>query len=128
MLEILNDQNTFKIVESDQTISQEDKLIRILKQLKNDGFITVISTSGTFNNNLAKMLASKLKYSRKNDTIITNTFDIVNEADKFHIKLISVGITSLFTNVPLQRTIEIILDKLYGPKYNGPSLRNFNRR
>jgi hypothetical protein len=77
---------------------------------------------------LKSLNLSKLEYLRKNDTIITNTFDIVNEADNFHIKLISVGITSLFTNIPLQRTIEIILDKLYGPKYNGPSLRNFNRR
>ena len=34
MLEILNDTDTFQIVESDLTISQEDKLTRKLKQLK----------------------------------------------------------------------------------------------
>ena len=39
MLNILNDQNTFKIMEVDETIKQEDKLIRKLKQLKDDGFI-----------------------------------------------------------------------------------------
>ena len=40
MLEILNDTDTFQIVESDLTISQEDKLTRKLKQLKNEGFLT----------------------------------------------------------------------------------------
>ena len=38
--EILSDTNTFKINETDPTISQEDKLTRKLKQLKTDGFIT----------------------------------------------------------------------------------------
>ncbi|CAF1477303.1 unnamed protein product [Adineta ricciae] len=32
--------NTFEIVEVDETITQEDKLIRKLKQLRNEGFIT----------------------------------------------------------------------------------------
>jgi hypothetical protein len=154
MLEILNDTNTFEIIEVDLTISQEDKLTRKLRQLKNDGFITeneynycrpcgsqpgriyglpkihksgnplrpIVSASGTFNYKLAKLLAKKLDYLRKNNTIITNTFHFVDELhslklDNSKTKMISFDITSLFTKVPLHRTIEIILDKLYGPKH-----------
>ncbi len=40
MLDLLSDCNTFKVVESDETIIQEDRLIRKLKQLKTSGFIT----------------------------------------------------------------------------------------
>ena len=113
MLEILNDTNTFQIVESDLTISQEDKLTRKLKQLKTEGFITeneynccrpygsrsgriyglpkirkpgvplrpVVPALGTFYYKLAKLLAKKLDYLRKSDSIIINTFDFV---DKLH--------------------------------------------
>jgi hypothetical protein len=34
--------------------------------------------------------------------------------DNSRIKMLSFDITSLFTNVPLDRTIDIIPDKLYG--------------
>ena len=40
MMDLLNNQNTFNVVESDETLTQEDRLIRKLKQLKTDGFIT----------------------------------------------------------------------------------------
>ena len=75
-----------------------------------------------FNYNLAKLLAKKLDYLRENDSIITNTFKFVDELhllklDNTHTKMVSFDITSLFTKVPLHRTIEIILDKLYGPKH-----------
>ena len=154
MLNILNDQNTFKVVDVDETMKQEDKLIRKLKQLKNDGFINekeynycrptgsqparmyglpkihkigvplrpIVSASGTFNYKLAKLLANKLEHLRKSDTIITNTFFFVDELlslsfDNSEIKMISFDIISLFTNVPLTRTIQIILERLYGPEH-----------
>ncbi|CAF3691829.1 unnamed protein product [Rotaria sp. Silwood1] len=135
-------------------MSHEDRLIRKLKQLKNNGFITekeynfcrptgsqpariyglpkihkigaplrpIVSASGTFNCNLAKLLANKLDHLRKNGTIITNTFAFVDELlalefDNSQIKMVSLDITSLFTNVPLQHTIQIFLDKLYGPEH-----------
>ncbi|CAF1562230.1 unnamed protein product [Adineta ricciae] len=154
MLQILNDRNTFEIVEVDETITQEDRLMRKLKQLRNEGFITekefnfcrprgsqpariyglpkihklgaplrpIVSASGTFNYKLAKLLANKLDYLRKNESIIKDTFTFVDELrslkfDNSRIKLISFDITSLFTNVPLNRTIQIILDKMYGSEH-----------
>ncbi|CAF5019252.1 unnamed protein product [Rotaria sp. Silwood1] len=154
MLEILSDHKTFKVLNFVETMSHEDRLIRKLKQLKNNGFITekeynfcrptgsqpariyglpkihkigaplrpIVSASGTFNYNLAKLLANKLDHLRKNDTIITNTFAFVDELlalefDNSQIKMVSLDITSLFTNVPLQHTIQIFLDKLYGPEH-----------
>jgi hypothetical protein len=80
----------------------------------------IVSASSTFNYNLAKLLANKLDYLRKNDTVIKDTFTFVDELlslkfDNSQIKMISFDITSLLTNVSLNLTIQIILDKLYGP-------------
>jgi type II secretory pathway component GspD/PulD (secretin) len=38
--DILKDNNTFKLLQSDLTLANEDKLNRKLRQLKADGFIT----------------------------------------------------------------------------------------
>ncbi|CAF1345844.1 unnamed protein product [Adineta ricciae] len=144
----------FEIVEVDETIAQEDKLIRKLKQLRNEGFITekefnfcrprgsqpariyglpkvhkagaplrpIVSASDTFNYKLAKLLTRQLDHLRKSDSIIKDTFTFVDELrtlkfDNSRIKLISFDITSLFTKVPLNRTIQLILDKMYGPEH-----------
>ena len=82
----------------------------------------IISASGTYNYYLAKMLTKKLNHLRKSDLIITNTFDFVSELhsirmDPTQIKIVSFDITSLFTKVPLARTIQLILEKMYGPEH-----------
>jgi hypothetical protein len=78
-----------------------------------------VAAIGTFNYKLSKLLANKLSYLRKNNTIITNTFEFVEELhslkfDNLKIKMASFDVSSLFTNIPLDRTIQIILEKLYG--------------
>jgi hypothetical protein len=82
----------------------------------------IVSATGTFNFKLAKLLAKKLDYLRVNKTTITNTFDFLEELHslKFEgdkIKLISFDVTNLFTRVSLDRTIELITLKLYGPEH-----------
>ena len=81
----------------------------------------IISASGTYNYNLAKMLTKRLNHLRRNDLIITNTFDFVSKLhslrmDPTQVRIVSFDIASLFTKVPLTRTIQLILEKIYGPE------------
>ncbi|CAF0726153.1 unnamed protein product [Adineta ricciae] len=159
MNDILSDTKTFRQIDEDPTIKQENKLNSKLSQLKNDNFLTtedynyaksrgsqpgriyalpkihkqpdpdgiipfrpIVSSSNTYNHKLAKLLANKLDYLRKNSTIVNDTFSFVEWLHKLKIdpnehKLFSFDITSLFTKVPLDRTIEIILEKLYDKKH-----------
>ncbi|CAF3620444.1 unnamed protein product [Rotaria socialis] len=80
----------------------------------------IISACGTFNYKLSKLLANKLKHLRTSPTIVIDTFKFVKELQNLklnttNIKMVSFDIVSLFTRVPLARTIDLILDKMYGP-------------
>ncbi|CAF1601783.1 unnamed protein product, partial [Didymodactylos carnosus] len=79
----------------------------------------IISTCNTFNYKLSKLLAKKLGHLRISPNIINDTFKFVDEIHSLRfnqdeIKLVSFDIISLFTKVPLDRTIEIILEQMYG--------------
>ncbi|CAF1383019.1 unnamed protein product [Didymodactylos carnosus] len=79
----------------------------------------IVAVYSTFNYKLSKLLAKKLDHLRISPTIINDTFKFVDEIHSlrfYHdeIKLVSFDIISLFTKVPLDRTIELILEKMYG--------------
>ena len=79
----------------------------------------IVSASGTFNYILAKLLVRKLEHLRQNQLMIKDSFSFIEQLhslkiDTTNTKLVSFDVTSLFTPVPLQKTIEIILEKLYG--------------
>ncbi|CAF1943380.1 unnamed protein product [Rotaria magnacalcarata] len=156
---ILSDNTTFKEIDEDPTIKQENRLNTKLLELKNSELITlqeykyarstgsqpaqiyglpkihkkpdpdgilpirpILSSSKTFNFRLAKLLANKLNKLRENPNIIKDSFTFVDwlhklEIDTSKYKMLSFDITSLFTKVPIDRTIEIILDKLYESKH-----------
>ena len=68
------------------------------------------------------MLIKRLNHLRKNDLIITNTFDFVSKLhslpmDPTQVRIVSFDIGSLFTKVPLTRTIQLILEKIYGREH-----------
>ena len=46
----------------------------------------------------------------------TETADIIREISRRVQKLISFDVTSLFTNIPLMRTINVILNRIYNEK------------
>ena len=66
---------------------------------------------------MAKWLDEKLKPLSCNQYTVTDTFDFVNEVQSLEINrgdiLVSYDITSLFTNVPLDETIQILADKAF---------------
>ena len=82
----------------------------------------IVSSSNTFNYRLAKLLAMKINHIRQNPNIIKDTFSFVDWLHKLKLnpkdyKMLSFDITSLFTKVPLDQTIKIILDKMYGKEH-----------
>ena len=62
-------------------------------------------------------LDEKLKRLSCNQYTVTNTLDFVNEVQSLEINrgdiLVSYDVTSLFTNVPLDETIQILADKAF---------------
>ena len=76
----------------------------------------IISGVGTFCHPSAKFPAKLLLPLTKNDSILKDTFDFVNRLKATTLSsafIVSVDVSSLFTNVPLQDTIDIILKKVY---------------
>ena len=83
----------------------------------------IVSSQNTFNYKLSKLLVKKLKHLRNSSTIITDTFKFTKELQKLNldtkkVRMISFDITSLFTRVPLSQTINLILNKMYGPPHS----------
>ncbi|CAF4947929.1 unnamed protein product, partial [Rotaria sp. Silwood1] len=82
----------------------------------------IISACNTFSYKLSKLLAKKLKHLRTNPSIVTDTFKFVDELKNLEftnekIKMVSFDVVSLFTKVPLARTTQLILEKMYGPEH-----------
>ncbi|KAK3748690.1 hypothetical protein QZH41_006282 [Actinostola sp. cb2023] len=77
----------------------------------------ILSASGTYNYHIAKWLEEKLSPLSVNEYTINDTFGFSDEIRKFSIKendiLVSYDVTSLFTNVPLKETINILVNKAF---------------
>ena len=80
----------------------------------------VISNIGTATYELSKYLASLLKPIAKSRFTIDSTKNFVHKIRKQKIKdnyeMISFDVVSLFTSVPLDFTIDLILKKVYDEK------------
>ena len=113
-------------LKKDKVISQEvyDKIrptgsrpgiIYGLPKVHKDGYPLrpIISSSGTYNYNLAKFLDDLIKPLIGNTNfMLKDTFDFVNKISKIcpdNLKMVSFDIESLFTNIPLLETINIIV-------------------
>ena len=77
----------------------------------------ILSASGTYNYNSAKWLDEKLKPLSCNTNTITDMFAFANELKDLRVNkddiLVSYDVTSLFTNVPLLETIDILVEKAF---------------
>ena len=79
----------------------------------------VISSIGSYNYRLAKVLATKLAPFRCSKYTLRDTFDFIKQLHGIkdngtEYRMISFDVTSLFTRVPLANTIDMILDRKYG--------------
>ena len=101
-------------------------LPKMHKKQQNYPLRPVLSSIRTFNYGLAKALKQMLSNILKKDTIIKDSFAFVDELKSLkHLsstsKMVSFDIVSLYTNIPLDETIKIILNHLYNDE-NPPPL------
>ena len=77
----------------------------------------ILSGTGAYNHKLAKWLEEKLKPLSINEYTITDAFDSHDEARNFSVNkddiLVSYDVTALFTNAPLNETINILVNKAF---------------
>ena len=74
----------------------------------------IISSISTFNYNLARFLCDLFSPLVPNDYSCKDTFSFVSQIKNANLSktfLVSYDVTSLFTNIPLQETIEIAIKK-----------------
>jgi hypothetical protein len=78
----------------------------------------IISAVNTYNYKLAKYLDEILKpFSQTSEHMLKDTFDFVNKVNRINTEtdkyMVSFDIESLFTNIPTQEMIEIILSIVF---------------
>ena len=83
----------------------------------------IVSSIGTFNYNLARFLCDLLSPLVPNDYSYKDTFSFlsqINNANLCKKFILSYNVTSLFTNIPLQETIDIAINLIsnHNPNLN----------
>ena len=81
----------------------------------------IVSSIGTFNYNLARFLCDLLSPLVPNDYSCKDTFSFVSQIKNANLSkkfLVSYDVTSLFTNIPLQETIDIAINLLFNHNPN----------
>lgn len=77
----------------------------------------ILSATGTYNYKLAKWLDEKLKPLSVNEHTVSYIFVFADELREMKIKdrefLVSYDVSSLFTNVPVDETIESITERAF---------------
>ena len=81
----------------------------------------IVSSIGTSNYNLARFLCDLLSSLVPNDYSCKDTFSFVSQIKNANLSkkfLVSYDVTSLFTNIPLQETIDIAINLLFNHNPN----------
>ena len=75
----------------------------------------VVSSIGTFNYNLAHFLCDLLSPLVPNDYSCKDTFSFASQIENANLSktFVSYDVTSLFTNIPLQETIDIAINLIF---------------
>ena len=81
----------------------------------------IVSSIGTFNYNIALFLCDLLSPLVPNDYSCKDTFSFVSQIKNANLSkkfLVSYDVTSLFTNIPLQETIDIAINLIFNHNPN----------
>ena len=81
----------------------------------------IVSSVGTFNYNLARFLCDLLSLLVPNDYSCKDTFSFVSQIKNANLSkkfLVFYDVTSLFTNTPLQETIDIAINLIFNHNLN----------
>ena len=98
-------------------------------------FRPIIDTTGTTHYSVGKYISELLQPLTQNEFTLKDSFDaasriklIPSELFDQGYKFVSFDVESLFTNVPLQRTLEIIVDRIYNKKLIDTNLKKSTLR
>ena len=83
--------------------------------------LPIVSSIGTFNYYLARFLCHLLSPLVPNDYSCEDTFSFVSQIKNANLSkrfLVSYDVTSLFTNIPLQETIDIAINLIFNHNPN----------
>ena len=81
----------------------------------------IVPSIGAFNYNLARFLCDLLSPLVSNDYSCKDTFSFVSQIKNANLSkkfLVSYDVTSLFTNIPLQETIDIAINLIFNHNPN----------
>ena len=81
----------------------------------------IVSTMGTFNYNLSRFLCDLPSPLVLNDYSCKYIFSFVSQIKNSNLStrfLVSYDVTSLFTNIPLQETIDIAINLIFNHNHN----------
>ena len=84
-------------------------------------FGPIVLSIGTFNYNLARFLCDLFSPLVPNDYSCKDTFSFASQIKNVNLSkkfLVSCNVTSLFTNIPLQETIAIVIILIFNHKPN----------
>ena len=88
----------------------------------------ILSAIGTFNYNLAKFFVPILEPLTQNEFTVKNSFEFVSELKNLNFQqftMASFDIESLFTNIPLDETIQLITEDMFK---DAETVSNFNKK
>ena len=81
----------------------------------------IVSSIGTFNYNLARFLCDLLSPLVPNDYSSKDTFSFVSQIKNANLSkklIVSYDVTSLFSNIPLQETVDIAINLIFNHNPN----------
>ena len=81
----------------------------------------IVSSLGTFNCDLARFFCDLLSPVVPDDYCCKDTFSLVSQIKNANLSgkfLVSYDVTSLFTNIPLQETIDIAINLIFNHNMN----------
>ena len=95
-----------------------DPIFRLVfKKVQDSPMCPILSATGTFNYKLTKWLDEKLKPLSVNEGTVSDSFGFLDDLQNIqvddHSVLVSYDVSSLFANVPVNKTIEILAKKAF---------------
>ena len=127
---IISDQDFIKLVPIGSSPGVLYGLCKVHKNIPNGSncppFRPILSAIGTVSYNLAKFLVPILEPLTKNQYVCKDSFSFAADVREQNpdLYMASFDVDSLFTNIPLDETIEICVKKLFGRKHK---FKGFNR-
>ena len=93
-------------------------------------FRPILSAIGTPTYNLTQFLLKFLTPSTANEFTVIDSFHFAEEISQqdSNLHMTSLDVDALFTNIPLEETIDICVDNLYSDNENPPNIPNYNFR